>query len=48
VVQRGLGYTAELSNGAVVHGELANRIGSGWTPVDGYRFIDAQRAVTGG
>ena len=48
VVQRGLGYTAELSNGTVIRGELANRIGSGWTPVDGYGFIDAQRAVTGG
>jgi hypothetical protein len=47
VVQRGMGYTAELSNGTVVRGQLANRIGSGWTSVDGYGFIDAQKAVTG-
>jgi hypothetical protein len=48
VVQRGLGYTARLAGGQVIRGQLANRIGSGWTSVDGYGFIDAQRAVTGG
>jgi hypothetical protein len=47
VLTSGMGYTAELSNGHVIRGQLRNRIGSGWTPVDGYGYINAERAVEG-
>jgi hypothetical protein len=31
----------------VLRGQLQNRIGRGWTPVDGYGLIDAEEAVEG-
>jgi hypothetical protein len=48
VLRSGLGYTARLANGRVLRGNLRNRIGSGWTPVDGTGYINAERAVDGG
>jgi hypothetical protein len=47
VLDSGLGYTAALSDGNVLRGQLQNRIGRGWTPVDGYGLIDAEEAVEG-
>ena len=47
VLTSGLSYTAELSNGRTNPGQLHNRIGRGWTPVDGHGFINAERAVEG-
>ena len=47
VLRSGLPFRAELSNGHVITGQLRNWIGRGWTPVDGYGFIDAERAVEG-
>ena len=47
VLSSGLSYTAELSNGRTIRGQLRNRIGQGWTPVDGHGFINAERAVEG-
>jgi hypothetical protein len=29
----------------VLRGQLANRIGAGWTPVDGYGYLNAELAV---
>jgi hypothetical protein len=45
VVGPGLSYHAVTSTGRVLTGTLRNRIGAGWTPVDGYGYIDAQAAV---
>ena len=47
VLTSGLSYTAELPNGRTIRGQLHNRIGRGWTPLDGYGFINAKRAVEG-
>jgi hypothetical protein len=41
----GLSYRAVTSTGRVLTGTLRNRIGAGWTLVDGYGYIDAQDAV---
>ena len=35
------------STGRIIIGALRNQIGSGWTPVDGYGYINAEKAVTG-
>ena len=40
-------FTARTSNGRTIVGALRNRVGTGWTPVDGYGYIDAEKAVTG-
>ena len=40
-------FRAELSDGRVLRGEFENRIGRGWTPLDGWGFVDAQDAVGG-
>jgi hypothetical protein len=45
VVGPGLEYTAVTSTGAVLGGFLRNRIGAGWTPVDGFGYLNAQAAV---
>jgi hypothetical protein len=45
VVGQGLAYRAVTSTGSVITGTLQNRIGAGWTPVDGFGYINAQRAV---
>jgi hypothetical protein len=47
VLSSGMSYTAELSNGRTIRGQLRNRIGQGWTPVDGHGFINAEKAVEG-
>ena len=47
VLGSGLRFQAELSDGRAIRGRLRNRIGRGWTPVDGYGLIDAERAVEG-
>jgi hypothetical protein len=41
----GLAYTATTSTGRTLTGTLRNRIGAGWTPVDGYGYLNAQAAV---
>ena len=41
----GLTYRAVTSTGGVLTGTLRNRIGQGWTPVDGFGFINAEAAV---
>jgi hypothetical protein len=41
----GMRYTALLSTGRSISGTFRNRIGAGWTPVDGYGFLNAQAAV---
>ena len=48
VVGPGLVFRAETSEGGTIVGRLRNQVGMGWTPVDGYGFVNAQRAVRGG
>ena len=36
-----------LTNGRRITGMLTNRLGHGWTPVDGYGVINAEKAVFG-
>ncbi|MDO9377269.1 MAG: S8 family serine peptidase [Nocardioidaceae bacterium] len=43
----GLAFTATRTDGRTVRGFLRNRIGSGFTPVDGHGLVDAERAVLG-
>ena len=43
----GMVFTARTSNGRTIVGALRNRVGTGWTPVDGYGYINAEKAVTG-
>jgi hypothetical protein len=38
-------FEATLSTGRVIRGELANRIGFGFSPLDGFGLVDAVRAV---
>lgn len=41
-------FVATLSTGRKVTGAFVNRIGSGFTPLDGFGFLDAVRAVGAG
>jgi Subtilase family len=45
VAARGLVFVARLANGQKLVGSMRNRIGSGWTPIDGYGVINAEKAV---
>ena len=38
-------FTATLSNGNVMEGVFTNTIGHGYSPVDGYGFVNAQKAI---
>jgi Subtilase family len=44
----GLAYRAVTSTGQAISGFLRNRVGSGWTPVDGFGEINAQAATARG
>lgn len=44
---RGLRFVAVRADGSTVRGALVNRLGRGWSPVDGYGVVDAERAVLG-
>ena len=46
-VTRGMAFTAVRADGRVLRGEFRNRLGKGYTPVDGFGVVDAQRAVFG-
>jgi hypothetical protein len=43
----GLAFTAVRADGRRIAGTIANRLGTGFTPVDGYGVIDAERLVLG-
>ncbi len=47
VLHRGLRFTAVRADGKVIHGHLVNRLGKGWTAVDGYGLVNAEQAVLG-
>ena len=45
VVGPGMSWTAVTSTGTTLQGVIGNAIGSGWTAVDGFGFVNAQAAV---
>lgn len=45
VVGPGLIYKATTANGRTFYGVVRNRVGAGWTPVDGYGYLNAKQAV---
>jgi hypothetical protein len=47
VVRRGMVFVARLANGKRIHGVFRNHLGRGWTAVDGYGVVNAQKAVLG-
>ena len=47
VARLGLAFVATRADGRRIVGVMKNRIGSGWTPIDGYGVIDAEKAVLG-
>jgi hypothetical protein len=47
-VPEGMVFVAELANGDQIRGTMKNRLGSGFSPVDGYGLINAEKAVEGG
>ena len=46
-VPRGLAFVAERKDGKLIRGVMSNRLGKGWTPLDGYGVINAEKAVLG-
>jgi hypothetical protein len=45
VIPGGMGFTGTLADGSTFRGVLSNRIGAGWTFLDGFGFINAESAV---
>ncbi len=43
----GMAFSAKRADGRTITGVMVNRLGHGWTPLDGYGVIDAERAVLG-
>jgi hypothetical protein len=46
-VPQGMKFVGTLANGQQIVGTLSNRLGRGFTPVDGYGMINAEKAVFG-
>ena len=44
---KGMMFTAVLANGKTISGRFVNRLGSGWTAVDGFGVVNAEEAVLG-
>ena len=38
-------FVGQLTNNKLIYGMFSNRLGHGWTPVDGYGVVDAEKAV---
>ena len=48
-VASGMSFSATIVDGANIYpisGRLTNKIGHGWTPLDGFGFINAEAAVS--
>ncbi|MET0999580.1 MAG: S8 family serine peptidase [Marmoricola sp.] len=43
----GLDFSARLANGRTIRGTMVNRLGHGYTPVDGYGLVNAEEAALG-
>jgi hypothetical protein len=46
-VPTGLAFTAVRADGRTITGFVQNRLGHGYSPLDGYGLVDAQKAVLG-
>ncbi|MDQ2778428.1 MAG: S8 family serine peptidase [Pseudomonadota bacterium] len=46
VAAGGISFTGTLADGSTFSGVMKNRIGAGWSFLDGYGFINAERAVS--
>ena len=46
VIQSGMTFSGTTADGQTFSGVITNRLGAGYTPVDGYGFIDAEKAVS--
>jgi hypothetical protein len=44
---RGLKFVATLANGKTLTGYMYNKLGQGYTPLDGYGLVNAEKAVLG-
>lgn len=44
---RGMKFVATLANGKTVTGYMVNKLGEGYTPLDGYGLVNAEQAVAG-
>jgi hypothetical protein len=42
----GIGFTGTLADGSTFSGTMSNRVGAGWTFLDGFGFVNAQSAVS--
>jgi hypothetical protein len=47
VKTNGLKYVATLANGQTITGFMTSKIGAGFSPVDGYGLVNAEKAVLG-
>ncbi|WP_148573068.1 S8 family serine peptidase [Nocardioides caldifontis] len=45
---RGMVFEARRTNGSKIVGQFRNRLGKGYSPVDGYGLLDAKKTVLGG
>jgi hypothetical protein len=43
----GMRFVAALQSGGTVEGRVRNDLGAGWTPLDGYGLVNAEKAVLG-
>ncbi len=48
VVKQGMEFIAKRADGSFIKGVVVNKLGSGFTAVDGYGMINAEKAVFGG
>lgn len=46
VLTDGMAFSGTTTSGATFQGTIKNRIGSGYSPVDGYGFINAEAAIS--
>ena len=47
VKARGMKFVATLANGQTITGYMTSKIGAGFSPVDGYGLVNAEKAVLG-
>ena len=43
----GMRFVAALQSGGTIEGQVRNKLGAGWTPLDGYGLVNAEKAVLG-
>ena len=46
-ILRGMVFVATLSNGTKISGVFTNKLGNGWSPIDGFGMVNAEKAVLG-